>query len=744
MQWTCRSALWGAKWICYNDHPFEGEYVKQPIVAILCLLFVGLCGLAAASDLSELGRLDPALRMLVVDAEAAEFGGSVSIQTYFDPGRHALNISPEMGEDRIGVLVKLARSFSGRSYAGVPVHGSTGSILAMDVTAADLRELIAREEVVYVEPAWKARPHLDASVPVIGANEVHGRIPAVLGDDVIVGAADTGIDYTHLDFRYDANGDGSEESSRILAIWDQTFGVFGVRYSQEEIEDDLAAGHGSDSGTVRQADRDGHGTHVMSTMGGDGSSSEYGFVGLAPKASLVMVKTTFYTSDILRGVEYIFDLADSYGFPAVVNLSLGGHEGAHDGTSLFEQGLDELVEEPGRAIVVSAGNEGDLEIHGSATLNGGSKTYEIDPHDSQVELSIWYPGGSQFMVTITPPGETPIAVPWGTETGPIVTPAGVVRVDNAWTGVNPNNGDNEAFVRLYGMTNFANWKIAVGDTSGGGRFDMWVTSGTATLIGGDSSRTIDEPGNADHVITVGAFTTKAAWPSQSGNQDYTSEYQVGALAAFSSRGPTRDGRVKPELTAPGAWICAALSEDAASQSVYVHPDGVHTMELGTSMAAPHVAGAIALLFDVDSNLTTSEIRDVLTSTAIQDGHTGGVPNPRWGWGKLDVAAAVQKAIGAGPEPPPESQKPVILAGENPVSSSAQFAYSVPVGTTGATLRIYDVIGMPVYSMAVSPSGSTVSWNLRTERGELLVSGLYLYVLVTDRGSSEVGRLVIAR
>jgi len=723
----------------------EGERVNKPIIGILCLLCLGffVVGAVAEDSPSGLRRLHPALRILVADTADQE-GTPVSVQSYFDADRYQVTVSAQTGEARIGVLVKLAHPFSGRSYAGLPVLGSTGSILGMDVTALELMRLLEDKDIVYIEPAWRTTPHLDASIPAVGADEVHGLSPAVLGEGVLVGAVDTGIDYSHLDFRYDSNGDGFEESSRFLAIWDQTFGVFGVRYLQEEIEGDLAEGYGADAGSVRQADRDGHGTHVMSIAAGDGSSSAYGFLGVAPKASLVMVKTTFFTSDILRGVEYIFDVADSRGFPAVVNLSLGGHEGPHDGTSLFEQGLDELAEGPGRAIVVSAGNEGDLEIHASSTLYGGSMSYEIDPHDTQVELSIWYPGDSRFTVTITPPGELPIAVPWGTETGPIATSAGMVRVDNARAGANPNNGDNEAFVRLYGLSGFTHWGIAVSDTSGGGRFDVWVTGGTAALIGGDSTSTIDEPGNADNVITVGAYTTKVTWPSQGGNQDYTSQYTVGTLASFSSRGPTRDGRVKPELAAPGAWICAALSEDAGWQSTFVHPDGVHTMELGTSTAAPHVSGAIALMFSVDPDLTTTEIRSILTTTAVQDGRTGSGPNPLWGWGKLDVAAAVEEAIQSGPEPPPEAEIPVIEVGANPVSGIAQFAYSVLEGTTTATLRVYDVAGALVYEVAVDPVVGDVSWNLRTDRGEMLASGLYLYVLVTDRGTSQVGRLVIAR
>ena len=133
--------------------------------------------------------------------------------------------------------------------------------------------------------------------------------PSVVGRGVIIGAVDTGIDYTHLDFRYDADGDGFEESSRILNIWDQTSGFFGTYYSKAEIESDLAFDFGPGEGIVRQADDDGHGTHVMATAAGDGSSSGAGFVGVAPGAQLIAVKTPFYTSDILAGAAYIFERA---------------------------------------------------------------------------------------------------------------------------------------------------------------------------------------------------------------------------------------------------------------------------------------------------------------------------------------------------------------------------------------------------------------------------------------------------
>ena len=247
---------------------------------------------------------------------------------------------------------------------------------------------------------------------------------------------------------------------------------------------------------------------------------------------------------------------------------------------------------------------------------------------------------------------------------------------------------------------------------------------------------------------MGAFNTKAVWPSLSGDQNYLASYPLGMLSSFSSQGPTRDGRTKPEISAPGAWVGAALSNDALWQGYLVHPDGVHTMELGSSMAAPHVSGAAALLLSIDPQLTIGEVRSLLTNAATRDGFTGAVPNDRWGWGKLNVAAAVASV--EQPEPPPVdpppsgTERPDITLGENPVDTIARFIIDLLEGTTSAELRIYSVNGALVYDASVHPSYNRFDWPLITNRGESVASGLYLYVLVTNRGTSAVGKLVIAR
>ena len=157
-------------------------------------------------------------------------------------------------------------------------------------------------------------------------------------------------------------------------------------------------------------DTNGHGTHVAGTAAGDDAA----FGGVAPEADIVAVKTNFLNSGIGDGIRYVFHVAEQLGRPAVVNLSLGGHFDAHDGSD----DLSVLIADrsgPGRIVVAAAGNEGGDDIHGAAAIQAGQTAviqFVVPPTSEPgsapfVVLNGWYAAGGACEISIvTSSGDT--------------------------------------------------------------------------------------------------------------------------------------------------------------------------------------------------------------------------------------------------------------------------------------------------------------------------------------------------
>jgi hypothetical protein len=215
-----------------------------------------------------------------------------------------------------------------------------------------------------------------------------------------------------------------------------------------------------------------------------------------------------------------------------------------------------------------------------------------------------------------------------------------------------------------GVPAAGDWQINVTPAQGGtGRpFDIWMYSqnmGIDGFVNGragfDNRFLVGSPGNARRAVTVGAFATKMCWLAQvsggcgGGLVGFLNQEQVGDIARFSSAGPTRDGRMKPEITAPGIAIRSSRSANISTASNVTDPSGRHFYLWGTSMASPHVAGAVALLFERRPDLTPEDVKEILAASAIRDGFTmrtygppefGGTPADWWGFGKLNVEDAL--------------------------------------------------------------------------------------------------------
>jgi subtilase family serine protease len=196
------------------------------------------------------------------------------------------------------------------------------------------------------------------------------------------------------------------------------------------------------------------------------------------------------------------------------------------------------------------------------------------------------------------------------------------------------------------------WKITLLATkvaSTKGTWDAWVDTASCTYPGAfflpgdgyeiDEHDTIGIPGTARFVVAVGAYVTKTAWENLSGENISRNDLTVGEIASFSAWGPTRDGRVKPDVVAPGMFIVSARAATVPKSNS--DPDAFHRVLAGTSMATPHVAGVIALMLQYDPNLHATSIPQILRETTRFDEFTGLIStgSPEWGFGKLDSRAA---------------------------------------------------------------------------------------------------------
>jgi subtilisin family serine protease len=557
------------------------------------------------------------------------------------------------------------------------VNTPYGVVRTAYIPASAIDQVAGLQSVSRIEGAVPTELEIDVSVPGTNASNLRGPYPnftpGLAGQGVLVGDVDSGVDYNHPDFLDQAN------NSRFVSIWDQTVASGPAP---------LPYGYGTDWTTAQltanlstQTNTDGHGSHVMGIAGGDGSGSTTPgvYVGMAPLAPLCMVKTNFQNTGILDGVDYVFGRATALGMNAVCNLSLGSHFGPHDGTDAFEAGLSGMCG-PGRIIVKSAGNErSPTNIrHGQVNAAGAGTNMTVVASGANVVGRVfaydgYYESTEEMDLRITTPA------------GTVIGPISLGGTSGAFPGVNTANGnvyvENGLFLTATGDKEvYIEINIASGDNGNGtwtftfipvtlgpsnGEVDLWRFFASTSLnanfaVGADNNtELVSQPGNAVELITTAAWTSKQTWIACNGTSTtFTGTPLPGNLATFSSMGPTRDNRQKPDIAAPGIAIASTRSFDQAQSCPAVGTpnalvgDGLnHIYNAGTSMAAPHTTGAAALIMQKYGAVTPAFIKNFLATRAIVDGFTGAVPNIDWGYGKLwlgdmlDPSVAVTYANG---------------------------------------------------------------------------------------------------
>ena len=279
--------------------------------------------------------------------------------------------------------------FSSLEVHGIRINRQEGTIRTAILPVSEIDRLSEYEGVKRLDSSRILHRYMD-----LASSGVHlpiiKRQHTLTGKGVVIGVIDTGIDPNHAAF-----------AGRILRIWDQTISGPGVpegEYGFELLGDSLDVSR----------DTDGHGTHVAGIAGGANPV----FAGVAPEAQFVIVKTSFNDVHIANGIEYIFRVASDLGLPAVVNMSLGGHADAHDGSDSLSSIIDQEVG-PGKIVCVAAGNEGADHIHAHAKVQQGkveSISFKVTsvPDAQQLKsgriyLNGWYSGQDTIEISLVSP-----------------------------------------------------------------------------------------------------------------------------------------------------------------------------------------------------------------------------------------------------------------------------------------------------------------------------------------------------
>lgn len=528
------------------------------------------------------------------------------------------------------------------------------------------------------------------------------------GKNVICGIYDQGIDPNHINF-LDENGE-----TRILSLSHLRLNGAGLPVFSDFERENVHLFTTDDPGTY-------HGTHTLGIMAGgykgqlsegypEGYDSAEGnpYYGMAPDADLYVA--CGLTSDyfIANGINKIVNYAVETGRPTVINLSLGGNIGTHDGNSAMGQFLEEAGKEC--IIVMAAGNEGDVPLH-------ATKKFTQEDNEFKTLLKANFePETNDYLrygqVAIYSDNETTFdiqAIVFNRTTGKVAYRIPLQDPGSGTSAYHITSVDyavSDYDIISQPLSRYFNGYLGIGSTidSDTGKFycviDYYLTNnqdknkddiyvpgfivngnegqtariwcdGTYTEFDsygedgwdeGSTDGTISDMATARNVVVVGSYNVDDTMHYIDGTtepfQPSLGKFPKGEITSFSAYGTVEDGRELPHVCAPGVSLISSTSryyieedENEIStnmMSAKAHQNGTDhwwSQTGGTSMATPVVAGSIALWLEADPTLTADKVIDIINRTAIVDEQVKNSGNPKqWGAGKFDAYAGLEEVI----------------------------------------------------------------------------------------------------
>lgn len=460
------------------------------------------------------------------------------------------------------------------------------------------------------------------------------------GDGVLIGFLDSGIDYSNDIFR---NLDGT---TRIAAIWDQTVQTgappegfsYGSEFKRETINEALSSE--SPLELVPSTDETGHGTFVASLAAGSAAPEEQ-FLGVAPEAAIAMVKlkqakkylrdyyfipedtVCYQETDLMLGLKYLNDLADSLGLPLVMCITVGSSMGGHIGTLPLSFLIEGYSTRANHISVIGVGNEADKRHHYYNIIENETDTKTIElrvgENVSGFSTELWTEIPNILSISIiSPSGENTSRIPFRVGASAEIDflfERTKVSVDYRLLVERSNS---ELIFFRFNAPAPGIWKIVVEPlTVIDGRFHMWLPlkeflSGEVYFLQSDPYYTLTNPANTESPVIVSYYN---------GSND--------GVAQESGRGYTRTQRLKPDITAPGINVIGAL------------PGGRFTRRSGSCVSAAVTAGAAALMLEwliyiqEVPGIDSFQIKSLLILGAVRP-KTMEYPNREWGYGQLNL------------------------------------------------------------------------------------------------------------
>jgi subtilisin family serine protease len=639
--------------------------------------------------------------------------------------------------EKINVLVKahMPSLLKNQDLLHLKVNYYAGDVASIAINTDHVEALLKSGFVSYLE--YQPNHYTLLNDTAMVKNRIkpvkQGALPlaqAYDGTGVIVGIIDSGIDFSHPDFK-DSNG-----NTRIQFIWDQNQSAgstvpqpfnYGIEWTAAQINASLC--------THSDLAQYGHGTHVSGTAAGNGLANGM-HEGAAPKADIIVVSLNFgnTTNPIYAdAINYIFTKATAAGKPCVINASVGNYYGSHDGTDLQAQLIDNLLSaQNGRALVAAAGNAGHIKFHAKTSVNNDTAFTWLTKNTANIYY--WFYADTNDIKNV----QTAVGVnrPSSSDLGRIPFHGYTYGLSGLMTDTLKHNGNRIGIVRSYASINAFGvyerlyhiiadtlnyrWRI---ESKGTGVHDAWnfdfVSNALpSTLVYPYMSKyvmpdTISSIVSSfqcsNKVITVGNYINLNRYFDVTNTLQTTPEIP-GKIKETSSNGPTRVNLMKPDVVATGANVFSAMALGMQANLVTNLPSAVsqgsmHVQGGGTSAASPVVAGLVALYFQAYPNANYQQVKQAVINCTYSDGFTGTLPNIVYGYGKLDGMGAMTCNIFT------SLQNNVLSEGVTAYPNPFTEKIRIQLHEKKCTIQVYNAAGSLLYEGFAEDENYTISKNM---------------------------------